>query len=130
MTVIVVKGRPVSINSSNSSIRRWKNKVATEAKKVCATPSGDNNLHITITFFYKTFPDFDTDNISKPIVDALKEVAYHDDRQVRKRDADRIYVRGSFTIINPDPKVNNAIADGDDFVCITIEKADSGVIRI
>lgn len=109
---------------------RWKNQVAGEAKKVCATPLGDNNLSITITFFYRTFLDFDTDNISKPICDALKGIAYHDDNQIRERHADQIALKGSFTIKNPDPKVTSAISDGEDFVCITIKKADSGVVEI
>ena len=53
-------------------------------------PPVTEELMVTITYFYDSRP-IDVDNIPKPILDALKGVAYVDDNQVtdllcRKRD--------------------------------------------
>jgi len=128
--VIIVKGRPVSVNSSSRNKARWKAAVAAEAKKVCATPLGNNNLSITITFFYNNPPDFDTDNISKPICDALKGIAYSDDSQLMERHARRRDLNGSFHIKGVEPSVAVAIAEGEEFVSIKIEIIGAGVAVI
>lgn len=130
VSVIIAKERPVSINASSRSKNRWKNKVAIEARRVLATPLNDTDLRITITFFYNSLPDFDTDNISKPICDALKGIAYHDDSQVMERNARRRDINGSFRIKGIDPEVAIAIAEGEDFVSIKIEKVGLGVVKI
>lgn len=130
MITIIVKGRPVSINSSSKNKARWKNIIIAEARKVCAAPVNDGNLSITITFFYRAVPDFDTQNICKPICDALTGVAYNDDNQITKHNSRRVDLNSSFTIENPDPKVTETLADGEEFVCITIKKEDMGVVTI
>lgn len=129
MILIVVKGRPVSFNSSSRNKVRWRNQVAAEAKTVCAAPSS-GDLEVKITFFYKAVPDFDTDNVSKPIVDALKGITFHDDKQVKKHNVAVVDLNGSFKIADPDPKVDAAIADGVDFVSITVRKVDMEVVNI
>lgn len=79
MPVIVLKGRPVSVNASKKSKELWKQKVASVASTAFAKPLKDTDLRIVITFFHNTMPDFDTDNISKPICDSLKGIVYTDD---------------------------------------------------
>lgn len=130
LIVIVVRGRPVSINASSRAKTIWKSKVAMAANKVCMRPLTDMDLLTTITFFYAAFPDFDTDNVSKPIIDALIGIAYGDDKQISGCHIYRRNIKGQFTLQNPDLRVTNAIADGEDFVCITISKDDSGVVKI
>lgn len=130
MTAIVVKGRPFSVRASSRSRQMWQDRIRQEATKGFQAPLTDNDLVVTITFFYKAFPDFDTDNISKPIVDALNGIAFLDDKQVSRRYIQRRNIRGQFTVSNPDPLVAKAIADGDEFVCITIERDDPGVVTI
>jgi hypothetical protein len=75
-----------------------------------------------MTFFYRTLPDFDTDNISKPICDALNGIVYHDDHQLGERHARRRDINGSYQIQGIDPELAAAIGDGDDFVYIEIER--------
>ena len=87
----------------------------------------DTDIKVTITFFYNTLPDYDTDNISKPICDALKGIAYHDDNQIMDRIARRRDINGSFRIKGVDPKVAIALSEGNDFVSIKIEKVGAGV---
>ncbi len=132
VSIIIVKGRPVSVNASSTHKNWWKSKVAAEATKVFATPIDmtHNDLRVTITFFYDSLPDFDTDNISKPICDALNGIAYHDDRQLMERNARVRRIDGSFRIKGVDPELVVAIAEGEDFVSIKIEKVGSGVAQI
>jgi len=129
VSVIVLKGRPISIRATGSK-KRWKNEVANAARRVFPIPLDGTDLRITITFFYNTQPDFDTDNVSKPICDALEGIAYHNDSQLMERHARRRDIDGSFRIKGIDPEVAVAIAEGEDFVAIKIEKIGSGVIKI
>ena len=78
MPGFVVKGRPVSIQASGPSKATWKASVAAAAGPKFAAPLNHNNIRIRITFYFNTLPDFDTDNMSKPICDALIGVAYSD----------------------------------------------------
>lgn len=130
MRTFVVKGRPVSINASNAAKLRWKNKVASAASPVFLTPFPDEDLRILITFYYNVLPDFDTDNVSKPICDCLEGIAYHNDNQLMERIARRRDINGSFHIKGIPPDVAVAIAEGEDFVAITLEKVGVGVVMI
>jgi len=127
--LIVVEGRPASYNSSSRNKRRWKNQVAVEARSVCSAPSSCD-LEVNITFFYKAVTDFDTDNMSKPTIDALKGIVFLDDRQVKKRSVTAVDLNGSFKIVDPDPKVSAAITGGVDFVSITIRETDMKVVSL
>ena len=129
MILIVVKGRPASFNSSSRNKRRWRDLVAAEATSVCSTPSSCD-FEVNVTFFYKAVPDFDTDNMSKPTIDALKGIAFLDDRQVKKRSVTAVDLNGSFRIVDPDPRVSAAITDGVDFVSITIREADMKAVNL
>ncbi|MDZ8188299.1 MAG: RusA family crossover junction endodeoxyribonuclease [Nostoc sp. ChiSLP02] len=62
----------------------------------------------------------DVDNIPKPILDAIKELAYKDDRQVsdlvvRKRD-----LSGNFRIENMTPTLAEGFARGNEFLHIVV----------
>lgn len=130
MGTVVIKGCPVSVNASNATKSRWKNKVAAAASAVFPAPLVDTDLRIVITFYYNSPPDFDTDNMSKPICDALKEIVYTDDSQLMERHARRRDLNGSFHIKGVEPTVAVAIAEGEEFVSITVEKVGAGVVMI
>lgn len=130
MSVIVVQGRPVSANNRGLAKQRWKRQVATEGARVFSAPLMGSDLRIIITFFYEGLPDFDTDNISKPICDALKGVAFRDDRQLMERYARRRHIGGSFRIKGVDPGVAVALAGGQEFVAIKIEELGAQVVEI
>lgn len=130
MSVIVVKGRPASIRSSGKKKRKWKQKVAAAARNVFPARLDDTDLKITITFFYNSSSNIDTDNILKPICDAFEGVAYHNDKQLTDCHVRRKDINGSFRIKGVDPEVAIAIAEGEEFVAIQIEKVGSGAIEI
>jgi len=90
-----------------------------------SSPLNGNDLRIRITFFYNTLPDFDTDNVSKPICDALNGVAYIDDHQLGARLAYRKNINGSYHIEGANPDLAGAIAEGEDFVYIEVDQTDA-----
>lgn len=122
MPSFVIKGRPVSIQASSGSRQAWRTRVAAAAAPKCTAPSNHNNLRIRITFYYNTLPDFDTDNVSKPICDALIGVVYLDDNQLGERIARRKDINSSYRIRGINPELAVAIAEGDDFVFVEIEE--------
>ena len=119
---IIVKGMPKSIQAN--SLSAWKTKVATVAKLVFVAPLTGNSILVRITIYYDKLPSFDTDNISKPIVDALEGIAYNNDKQVAERRARRKSLNGSYRIRGVNPGLAAAIAEGEDFVCIEVRKID------
>lgn len=125
-----MKGQPASVNASPPTKSRWKTKVAAAASQVFSEPLEDIDLRIVITFFCNGLPDFDTDNMSKPICDCLKGILYLDDSQLMERNARFRDLNKSFYIKGVEPAVAVAIAEGEDFVAIGIEKVGEGVARI
>ena len=122
MPSFVIKGRPISVQASAASRAAWRGRVAAAAGPKCPAPVNHNNLRIKITFYYNTLPDFDTDNMSKPICDALIGIAYDDDNRLSERTARRKDINGSYRIRGINPELAVAIAEGDDFVFIEIEE--------
>lgn len=82
---IVVKGPPVSQQTRNRRLlRRWIERVRLAAQERRRGESPDDGwVSVTIAYYFLQ-DDLDVDNIPKPILDALNEVAYNDDRQVRE----------------------------------------------
>ena len=128
--VIIVRGRPVSVNASAARRRAWMEVVAQAASAVYVAPLNDNNLRIIITFWYERLPDFDTDNISKPICDALQGIVYYNDHQLMERIARRKDINGRYHIRGAPPEIVLAIRDGVEFVSIQIERVGEEASRI
>ena len=122
MVRFVVRGRPVSIQSSAPNRARWTAQVQAAARARCAQALDGDDLRIRITFFYEAIPDFDTDNTSKPICDALNGIVYADDHQLENREARRKDINGSYRMEGADEELVQAIADGQDFVYVEVWK--------
>ena len=125
--LIVVVGHPVSIQGDSKPKTRWKAKVAAEAARVFPSQLPDQDLVITITYYYDSKPRFDVDNICKPVCDALNGIAYQDDKQLVERHARFKDLSGAFRIKGVALEIATAIADGSEFVSIEITKLGSGI---
>lgn len=84
-----VPGTPVSLQGSSRSKERWKKVVEEAARKrrqdTVEIPFLDGrSLALTIYYFPSEPMVGDIDNIVKPIVDALKGVAYLDDHVIER----------------------------------------------
>jgi len=60
----------------------------------------DQVLYSNIIYFHRVTNDIDADNLSKPILDALKDVVYIDDVQIIKRTAMKVNLNADFTLSN------------------------------
>ena len=118
LATIIVPGRPISIQAKHR--QQWIQRVRQAAIAKLAQPVALDDLRIVITFFYRLKPSFDTDNISKPICDALNGVAYNDDSQITDRHARRRSLNGSYYLADADPDLVLALQRAVEFVCIEI----------
>lgn len=125
--LIVVTGHPVSIQGNSKAKNYWKGKVATEAKKACSSLLIDQDLVITITYYYDGKPKFDVDNICKPICDALNGIVYLDDKQLVERHARLRSLEGRYYLKGVPPEVAIALTIGKEFVSIQVTKLGSGI---
>ncbi len=78
MIDFVVRGTPRSLKAQ--SRKRWMNQVQQAVPPTAVLLTGP--LRLRIDFFFKGETNLDTDNIIKPIQDALQEVVYDDDETV------------------------------------------------
>lgn len=124
----VIAATPLSLQASAPSRKRWGSRVAEAARAVLPEWVWLEEAAIAVTIFY--FPPAamrgDIDNIVKPILDALRRVAYRDDQQV-----DRVWVQkfepGSlFVFRDPSPVLAEAL---DRSAPILYVRIDDGVSR-
>lgn len=118
----VVKGRPISSQNTGPAKRDWQKKISDVAKLLFLSPLADSDLVLRVTVFHNRIPEFDIDNVSKPISDALGGVVYHDDRQLTDRYARRRSLDGAYRIKGVRPQLATAMAEGEEFVYIEIYK--------
>ena len=123
----VIDGPPVSQQTRRAEKRRdWISKVENEAKS--HWPEDElpvvDSIMVKITYFYEenVSPKIDVDNMSKPILDALKGVVFTDDSQVtdllcRKRKSENIRVEISSDILL------NQLDQGNEFLFIVVQDA-------
>ena len=79
MVDFVVRGTPISQRSKHTK-KLWQQQVQKAVPDLPKLLTGP--LRVRIDFFFAAAPDADTDNIIKPIQDALKKVVYEDDKIV------------------------------------------------
>ena len=78
MIDFVVQGTPRSQQAKNK--KGWIERVQRAVPSTADLLEGP--LRVRIDFFFRGSTDLDTDNIIKPIQDALKEILYDDDETV------------------------------------------------
>ncbi len=76
-------------------------------------------LRFTLVYFHSE-AQLDTDNIIKPVQDALKGITYSDDRQVTDVFAARRELTGRFGIATMTPRLAGAITMGQTFLYVRL----------
>lgn len=122
----VVQGPPVSNQQRNHqgklNLLTWRAAVTGEAGKTWRKdPLKGPVKAVMINFHQGDQPSVDLDNMSKPILDSLEDVAYEDDRQVRQAVSAHLNLRDSFALSEASILIVNAIKAGDQFVYVRIE---------
>ncbi|MFI1150035.1 RusA family crossover junction endodeoxyribonuclease [Streptomyces sp. NPDC020817] len=119
---VVILGVPASVQGSSSRKRRWKAEVERAAR--AAWPAGDPPLTqkvlASITFFHIDAP-LDTDNMLKPIQDALIGVVYEDDAQITDIRAGVRDVKAPFRVFGLSEALASGFMSSGPFVHIKIE---------
>jgi Holliday junction resolvase RusA-like endonuclease len=95
-----VAGKPRSLAAENQ--KAYRERVRDAGAKAVATPSKSNRLDVEILFASKERSlRADVDNIGKPVLDALKDVVYTDDRQVRSIRVIALPLDDAFKVTGP-----------------------------
>jgi crossover junction endodeoxyribonuclease RusA len=126
----VVTGKPVSHQTKDKKrLQAWKIQVRDAAKTYwkADSPIG-GHLRVIITHYYDAEPGFedavpDSDNIVKPVRDALNGVIYVDDYQITDFVSRRRSLNGSFRIKGISPVLAEGFCKGEEFLHVRIEVA-------
>ena len=117
----MVTGTPLSQGASSKSKERWKTKVAAEAD-AAASFGYVGPLCVTVAYFCAAL-GVDVDNILKPILDAMKGIVYHDDRQIVQVESIAIEFTDAVRIRDTTAAIAKGLAVGTDFVLVRIAPA-------
>lgn len=80
--ILIIPSKPKSGRKTEKTLTRYKTIIRNEAKKKFKKPLKSKGIQIDIFYGYSNSKIPDTDNISKPILDAFKGIVYLDDNQV------------------------------------------------
>jgi Holliday junction resolvase RusA-like endonuclease len=125
----VVTGKPISHQTKDRKrLQAWKTTVRNAAEACWTThPTGDS-VRVIITHYYDVEPGNETgvpdsDNIVKPVRDALNGVIYVDDYQITDFVSRRRSLNGSFRIKGMSLVLAKGFCSGEEFLHILIESA-------
>jgi crossover junction endodeoxyribonuclease RusA len=119
----LIPRRPLSLQAKRSSLRDWKAFVQAEAARVWKDPvihAGD--LQITLVYLCDISPP-DTDNIVKPIQDALVGLVFSDDGLIADVDSHRRSLNGTLDLTRLPPLVLAGVASGQECVYVNVSSS-------
>ena len=120
MIEFVVVGTPRSFRANSSPL--WKAKVKEAVPEQDQLLDGP--LRLRIDFFFGELTDLDTDNIIKPIQDALEDLVYDDDKTIVDVCARKIDRVQSLPVIDAPMTLEQALnSTMGDFVYIRVAEA-------
>jgi crossover junction endodeoxyribonuclease RusA len=116
----LIPRRPLSLQAKRQSLQAWKVFVRAEAARVWNSPviqTGD--LQLTLVYLSDISPP-DTDNIVKPIQDALVGLVFSDDALIADVDSHRRSLNGTFDLTQLPQLVLAGIATGHECVYVQV----------
>lgn len=121
----LIPRRPLSVNANHKRLQGWKQYVhAVAAESWVDAPIPDSSIHLKLVYLYDKDP-VDTDNIIKPIQDALNGLIYDDDVNVTDVEAHRRHLSDVFDITRFPALLLQGLDSGDEFVYVQISRAES-----
>lgn len=119
----VVVGVPISNQSAGSSaLQAWWASVEAEARRNWAgAPLRGKLKAVIINFHTGDKPSLDLDNMSKPILDAMQQIVYDDDRQIRQVELTHVRIDAPFVFVGASKLIVAAVQAGNEFVYVRIE---------
>ena len=119
----LIPKRPLSLQAKRPNLRAWKVFVRSEAARVWNSPviqTGD--LQLTLVYLCDVSPP-DTDNIVKPIQDALVGLVFSDDALIADVESHRRSLKGTFDLTQLPQLVLAGIASGQE--CVYVQVSNS-----
>jgi crossover junction endodeoxyribonuclease RusA len=126
----VVPGPPISNQQSTAqgkaNLAAWRATIAGAAMLAWPNAPLTSELKAVIINFYAgNEPSVDTDNMSKPILDAMEGIAYGKDRQVVQTQLAHARLSGAYQVGGVRPIIVNALQGQAQFVYVSIEDPEN-----
>ena len=119
----LIPKRPVSLQTRKTRKRQdWQAFVRAEASKTWVGDPYSGNVHLTLVYLYDTYP-VDTDNIIKPIQDALIGLVYENDSLVTDVESHRRSLSDTFDVALCPLLLLRGIRSGSECVYVRINSA-------
>ena len=119
----LIPKRPLSLQAKSKSLRAWKGYVKSVAAQVWPGPTVQTgNLQLTLVYLCDESPP-DTDNIVKPIQDALVGLVFSDDSLVADVESHRRFLDETFDLTRLPSLVLSGIAGQRE--CVYVKVSDS-----
>ena len=112
--ILLFQREPRSVNARSRP--KYQAELALQAQRTVAAPLRDARLYGKIYYLHRGRTAIDADNLSKPILDALREVVFLDDAQVVLRTAAIVSLDAGGIQLAPGSDVLEAIPDFIDLV--------------
>jgi crossover junction endodeoxyribonuclease RusA len=126
----VVIGKPVSHQTKERKrLQAWKEEIRKVAESSWSgKPPLAEHIKVVITHYYDAPPGDesavpDSDNIVKPVRDALNGLIYVDDYQITDFISRRRNLNGSFRVKGISPALAEAFSRGQEFLHVRVEAA-------
>jgi Holliday junction resolvase RusA-like endonuclease len=124
----VVFGTPISNQQSTAqgkaNLTAWRGTIAGRARNQWTRPLLTGDLKaILINFYDGNKPSVDVDNMSKPILDAMQNVVYADDRQIVQAELAHSQIGAAYSVAGVRRIIVNALQAGNHFVYVRLEDA-------
>lgn len=120
---VVIVGVPISSQATTKKKREWKNTVFRSAVSQLGLDFEpfEVRLHVSVDHYY-IGGTIDLDNLAKPLLDALKGVAYTDDGLIDSLHLRRFDLDLGVTFSEPSADVSKALETERDFVIVQINE--------
>lgn len=116
----LIPRRPLSVQAKTKNLQRWKQYVYAEAAKTWTRATiASKDVQLTLVYLYDSDP-VDTDNIIKPIQDALIGLVYDDDSRVSDVESHRRPLNGTFDLTRQPAMLIGAISSGKECVFVRV----------
>ena len=119
----LIPRRPLSLQAKRPSLQAWKSFVRAEAAKTWnseVVEAGD--LQLTLVYLFDVSPP-DTDNIVKPIQDALIGLVFSDDALVADVESHRRWLNSTFDLTKLPDLILAGIASAQECVYVQVSSS-------
>ena len=121
----IIKGTPVSQQARRRErLRAWQQDVRSQVKAKWPNDEAPSvkKVKVTLAYYYENVT-MDTDNILKPVLDALKGLVLEDDGLVTDHQVVKRSLDGSFRVKGMSSVLAEGFCYGSDFLHLKIEEA-------